>query len=80
MGMPVQDRLGAELAHDALKRGCVGKATQRRGDPGDRRVVDEHDPRQAFCAGFAQEFGEGLELRLAEPPRRHQRTGRHGRA
>ena len=40
--------------------------------------VDEKPrPRQAPGASLAQQFGERVELRLAEPARRHERAGRH---
>ena len=38
MDVAVQDRLGAEIAHDALERGRVRKAAQRRRDS--RRGAD----------------------------------------
>ena len=42
--------------------------------------MDEHNSRQAFGAGLAQEFGEGLDLFFAQPARRHQGRRRHGGA
>ena len=67
MDMAMQDRLGAEVADHAFESGGVREPAQRRRNPARRRVMDEHDPRQAFGAGLAQEFGEGLDLSLAEP-------------
>ena len=66
MDVAVQDRLGPEIAHDALKCGRVREAAQGRGDPGQGRVMDEHDSRQALRPRFAQQFSERFNLRLAE--------------
>ena len=51
VGMAVQDRLGAEVAHDSLERWRIQKTAQLRRRSDERRVVDEHDSRQAFSAG-----------------------------
>ena len=59
--------------------GRVRKTAQRRRDAGDRRVMDEHDPRQPLAPVSPSRSGERLELPLAELPGRHQRAGRHGR-
>src|SRR5208337_2377764 len=76
VGMAVQDRLRAVLAQDALESRRVGEAAERRGAPGERRVVDKHHAGEPTRAGLVEQYGEALELAAAELSRRHQRGGR----
>jgi hypothetical protein len=77
MNMTVQDRLSAKIAHDPLERRRVREAAQGRRNPRQRRMMNEHDPRQAPGACLAQEFGESLDLRFAQLACRHEGSGRH---